>query len=82
MDKLLPISLKLNFTPNTVKPGLCESQGTAENIRITQTFVQLRLSMYRRGFRRDQEKIRIIQDFVQLRFVHPGFDYTSGCYTG
>ena len=31
---------------NTVKPGLYESQGTAENIRITQTFVQLRLSLF------------------------------------
>ena len=41
---------------NTVKPGLYESQGTAENIRITQTFVQLRLSMCRRGFRRDRAK--------------------------
>jgi len=40
----------------TVKPGLYESQGTAENIRITQTFGQLRLSMYRRGFRRDRAK--------------------------
>jgi len=40
----------------TVKPGLYESLGTAENIRITRTFVQLRLSMYRRGFRRDRAK--------------------------
>ena len=41
---------------NTVKPWLNESQRTAENICITQTFVQLRLSMYRRGFRRDWAK--------------------------
>ena len=44
------------WVQNTVKPGLYESQGTAENIRITQTFVQIRLSMYRRGFRRDRAK--------------------------
>jgi len=41
---------------HTVEPGLYESRGTAENIRITQTFVKLRFSMYRRGFRRDRAK--------------------------
>jgi len=30
----------------TVKAGLYELQGTAENIRITQTFVPLRLSLF------------------------------------